>query len=948
MPARVHAILVVRPEGRTPAALHLKRTLAALDAQVRPVDALTIVLCGADAALTELAAASGAEGVITAPVGTPFARATALATPRLTGDAVWLLAQDTAPEPDALQRLAGALELSPSLAISAPKLVKWDDHGEIISLGISVTRYGRTVELAAGELDQGQHDGDADVLGADVRGLLVRRETWRALGGLDPALGGADEGLDLCIRARLAADRVSLVPAARIAVAGDGVAAMAKGRRRARRRAFAQRQAELHRRLTYAPAPAVLFHWLSFLPLALWRSVLHLITKAPHRVMPEWGATLLVMLRPAAVARARRRIRTTRGVGWSRIAPLRITRGEMRLRLDGDGDTTAPVRSELRFFTGGGAWVVLGALAVSAALFSRLLAWPVLGGGGLLPLRATVSQLWEDAGWGLRPLGLDAIGPADPFASLVALLGSLSPGDPSRAFVVLWVLALPLAVLGGWFAATRVTESALLRIVVAIAWALAPTFLAALVEGRPAAVLLHLLLPWLFFSASVAHRSWAPAGAASILLVAVLACAPSLAPATVVLWSAGLIVVALVAGRGTARVIWLLIPSAVVFAPLVWTQLRAGNPWGLLADPGLPYSGDEVGADPLGRALLAAGFPTADPGGWSLFTDGGPVWWVGLLAAPLAVLAVLSVLTPRWITASALIVVAATGIATAFAAVGVAVSFDHAEPVALWPGSGLSLAWLAVVCAAAVALDAGVVGRAHALRPIGALVVLLALTVSAVPALTAQTDLAADQARSRLTNGPTSTLPAFVAAEGRGSTAIGTIVLDPRADGLRVDVVWGGSATLGGQSTVLATRTEATPGDRELADIAADLVTLSSDDAVSRLAARGIGFVLLETAPEGQDEIARGNRLSAGTALDQRDRLDAVGATARGDLWRVTGEVQPRAAIGGDDEVIARVIALSALAVLVIALLLAVPTAASRRVARRTPRVVGPTPGAHR
>ncbi|MEV9017254.1 glycosyltransferase, partial [Klebsiella pneumoniae] len=94
---------------------------------------------------------------------------------------------------------------------------------------------------------QGQRDGDADVLGADVRGMLIRRESWRAFGGLDPALGGADEGLDLSVRARLAGDRVSLVPAARVAVAGDGVAAMARGRKRARRRAFAERTAQLHR-----------------------------------------------------------------------------------------------------------------------------------------------------------------------------------------------------------------------------------------------------------------------------------------------------------------------------------------------------------------------------------------------------------------------------------------------------------------------------------------------------------------------------------------------------------------------------------------------------------------------------------------------------------------------------------------------------------------------------
>jgi GT2 family glycosyltransferase len=947
MPARVHAILVVRPEGRTPAANHLERTLAALAAQTRPVDALTIVLCGADPALTRLAASSGAEGVITAPAGTSYAVATALATPRLTGDTVWLLAQDTAPDPDALKRLAGALELSPPLVIAAPKLVSWDDRGVIQSLGVSMNRYGGTVDLAAGELDQGQRDGDADVLGADVRGLLVRREAWDTLGGLDPALGGADEGLDLGVRARLAGHLVSLVPAARLAVAGDGVAAMARGRRRARRRAFATRTAQLHRRLVYAPAPAVLLHWLSFLPLALWRSVMHLVTKMPHRVMPEWGATILVMVRPAAVARSRRRIRSARNVGWSRIAPLRVSRNEMRLRWEGDiADPDAPVRSELRFFVGGGAWAVLGALAVSAALFAPLLAWPVLGGGALAPLRANVGQLWQDAAWGLRPLGWDAVGPADPFSALVALIGTLSPGEPSRAFVVLWVLALPLAVLGGWFAATRVTESSLLRIVGAVAWALAPTFLAALVEGRPAGVLVHLLLPWLFYAASVAHRSWAPAGAASLLLVAVLACAPSLAPAAVVLWSAALVVVALVAGRGVARVVWLLVPSIVIFAPLVWTQVRAGNPWGLLADPGVPFVGAENTADPLGRALLAAGFPTSDPGGWASLL-GGPVWWVGLLVAPLAVLALLSVLTPRWIAASGLIVITAAGLATAFAAVGVAVSFDDGAAVPLWPGAGLSLAWIGVVGAAVVALDAGIPARVRVVRPVAALVTLGALAVAVAPALTAQ-PAGAESGRTELTNGPVSTLPAFIAAEGRGSLDIGTMVLDPGSDGLRVQVVWGGSATLSGQSTVSATRTSADPADEELAAVAADLVTPSADDVVSRLAARGIGFVLLASAPEGQDDVIRGGRLGAAAALDQRDLLDPVGTTSRGELWRVNTDVTPRPALDDHRLGLQRLVAIGSLGVILVALLLAVPTAASRRTARRTPRIVGPTPGGTR
>ncbi|PVW06110.1 glycosyl transferase [Microbacterium sp. Gd 4-13] len=940
MPSRVHAILVVRPEGRTPAAAHLKRTIDALRAQTQPVDALTIVLCGGDAALTEIAAASGAEGVITAPHSTGFAAATALATPRLTGDAVWLLAQDTAPEPQALTRLAGALELAPSLAMVAPKLVRWDDRTEIVSLGVSMSGFGRSVELAADELDQGQHDAAADVLGSDIRGVLVRREDWRVLGGLDPALAGADEGLDLGVRARLAGDLVTVVPSARVAVAGDGVASLPEGHR-ASRRAFAVRTAELHRRLSYAPGFAVPLHWLSLLPLAIWRTIMHLVSKEPGRVWPEWLATLRVLVRLDHVARARGRIRAVRRVGWPRLASLRVSRTQLRLRLDGDAEPTAPVRSDLRFFTGGAAWVVLGAILVSVAAFPTLLAWPALGGGALAPMQDTVARLWADAGFGQRSVGLAEIGPADPFSAVIALLGTLWPFAPARAMVLLWLAALPLAVLGAWFASTRVTERSSLRLTAAVAWALAPTFLAALSEGRAAGVLVHLLLPWLFYTASVAHRSWAAAGAASLLLVAVIACSPSLAPAFVLLWSATLLLAALVTrGRGLGQIVWLFVPSVVAFAPLVWHQVRVGNPWALLADPGVPYAGGTVAADAVGRFFLATGFPLSDPGGWSSLLAGAPTWWVPLLAAPIAVLALLAVLTPRWVSGAALLVIAGAGLATAFAAIGVAVSFVDATAVAIWPGAALSLAWLGAIGAAMVTLDAGVVNRMRVVRPVAAVLALAALAVAAVPVLTLsfRNELA-------LTNGPASTLPAYVAAEGRDDARLGTLVLDPDDTGLHVRVVWGGSETLGGQSTVISTRDVVDASDREVADLAASLVTSSAGDAVSGLATRGIAFVLLTPGDPATADAAATLQLSASTALDQLGGLDTVGETSRGTLWRVTEAIAPRAEPSRMTRDTALLIAGVQIGVVVIALLLAIPTTASRGTARRSPRIVGPTPG---
>lgn len=941
MPARVHAILVVRPHGRGPTDLHLSRTLRALAAQTRRADVLTVVLCGPDETLTRLASESGAEAVIVAGRNTGFAEALRLAGRRISGDAVWLLAQDTAPAPDALARLAGALETAPSVALAAPKLVSWDDPTRIVSLGVTLTRTGRTVGLADGELDQGQHDAGEDVLGSDIRGVLVRAQVWQALGGVDPGLAGADEGLDLGIRARLAGGRVALAPTAIVAVAGDGVAGTPTGRSAGARgrRLYAVRKAQLHRRLVYAPAPVVPLHWLSLLPLALWRTLGHLVAKNPGRIGPEWAASVSVLVGLASVIRARRTIRRTRTTSWLSLAQLRIGRRDLRERLEDGADAATAPREELRFFSGGGAWVVLGALATSLLSFSALLAWPVLGGGGLAPLRSGVVALWTDAAYGPRALGWDTVGPADPFAAVVALIGSLSPLAPSRALVILWLLALPLAALGGWFAATRVTERSVLRCTAAFAWAVAPTFLVALVEGRPAAVILHLALPWLVYTATAARRSWSSAGLASILLVIVVACAPSLAPALGALWLVALILAIVVRrGRGAGRIIWLVIPSIAVFLPLVWYHLTMGDPLAVFADPGRPLA---VAGNPGGllpKILFAFGYPSTDGAGWLQFLgEDGRAWWVAAFTAPVLVLALLGPALGRLLPASLALVAAGLGVATAVLASGIALTAGASGPVAIWPGSALSLAWAGLLLAAVAGLDG--FRRVDALVPVAASLVIAFLAIGAVPALTAV--IRGDAA---LTDGPASTLPAYVQTAGsegeRDGEQTATLVLTVQADAAySAAVVWGASETLGGQTTVQSTRPALTAGDRELAHVTADLVSTATGDVVADLARHGIAYVLLEEAP-GESDVARAARLGAQNLLNQRADLVSVGETARGALWSVDGTIAERTVDDASGPHSIRV-ALLQLGVIVVALLLAVPTRASLRAGRRHPRIIG-------
>ncbi|MCM3779297.1 glycosyltransferase [Microbacterium hydrocarbonoxydans] len=930
MPARVHAIIVARPGSSARA--QLLHTLDALRSQTVTPAAITLVMCG-DATTARESATVGelVEGVIEARTSTSFADAVELARPRIPeGSAVWLLAHDTAPHPRALERLVGTLERSPSAAIAAPKLVETDDDREIVSLGVSMTSLGRSVELAAGELDQGQHDGRDDVLGADVRGMLIRSQVRDALRP-DRALGGADEGLDLGVRARLGGGRVVLAPAARVSVSPDGPAALPTGRGR---RAFAQRLAQLHRRLAYAPVAAVPLHWLTLLPLALWRSITHLIGKRPEAVAPEWGAAATAMARVGAVSRSRRRIREFRTSTWSSIAPLRVSRADLRRRLDDGHGSERGVANELRFFSGGGAWAVLAALVVSVATFTSLLAWPVLGGGALLPLRTTLAALWADAAWGIRGLGVDVVGPADPFAGVIAVLGSLWPAGPSFALVLLWVLALPLAVLGAWFAATRVTDRAGLRILAGIVWALAPTFLTALVDGRPTGVLVHLLLPWLFHAAVVAHRSWGAAGAASLLFAGVAACAPSLVPALLLLWVIAVgVSLAGARVRGAIRLLWVLVPAAALFAPLVAWQLRHGTLVALLGDPGLIWAGPQVAAGQAGRLALASGFPSADLGGWANILGPGPAPWIGVLFAPLALLALIAAVSPRWRVGITLLVLAASGLATAFLAVGIAVSFAQGTPVAIWPGNGLSLAWLGVLGAALVTLDSAV--SLPRLRIVGAAVVGLAVAASAVPALAAF-----HTGRSALTDGPASTLPAYVAAQAGEDSPVGTLVLTPRDEGgLAAEVAWGASETLGAQTTMLSTATE--PLGRDITTLSVDLLSARDFDAAAQLGDLGISYVLLASVSDDQSDRARALGTAAITALDQRAGFVQAGTTDRGVLYRLEADAAPRATLSAGQEATARLVIAVQLVLLFAALLLSIPTRASRRAARATPRIVG-------
>ena len=99
------------------------------------------------------------------------------------------------------------------------------------------------------------------------------------------------------------------------------------------------------------------------------------------------------------------------------------------------------------------------------------------------------------------------------------------------SLVLLWFLAMPLAGLGAWLLAARLTQRAGIRAFIGLGYGLSPALLSGLTEGRPAAVIAHILLPFLFFAGIRAARSWSASATTALLFAAIVSCAPSLTPA---------------------------------------------------------------------------------------------------------------------------------------------------------------------------------------------------------------------------------------------------------------------------------------------------------------------------------------------------------------------------------------------------------------------------------
>ncbi|TDP95567.1 GT2 family glycosyltransferase [Leucobacter luti] len=913
MRSRVTVILVAQQGGEW-----LDQTIAGITAQSLAPTAIIAVNNGGSERVSEQLMASGAERVIGLGTRVPFGQAVAqgvqaAGTPGAepdTSDWIWLLSEDACPEPAALEHIVSAVQRAPSVVVAGPKLVDWDRPEHIIELGQSLTRYGARWTLRRQELDQQQYDHMQDVLGVGPVGMLVRRDIWEELGGFDPALPVYDDGLDFCVRARLSGHRVEVAPASRVRFAQSGVAGPKIDRRRSvLRSAHRQaRTAHLHRRLAYAPAPFAFLAWLGLPLLALFRVLWALIREQPGHMVGEFVSAMSVFFRPHAIIASRRRIRAHNTAGWSALRQLRIDPKSVRTARMIDREailaSTGLQRRELHFISSGGLAVLAAAIVATIALTWWALPRTNITGGGLAPL-SNLGQLW----WNTR--ALDGV-PADPFAWVLALLGSVTFWNPSHAIVLLLIAAIPLTALGAWIWAAQLTESKAGRALTALGFALSPVLLGSLDAGRLPTLVLTIVLPWLLLAATRCRESWSWAGTASLLAGAALAAAPILLPAAIIIFIVGLFTTL----RGAARVLTTALVPLVLFAPKIVTSLIAGRPLDILLDPGLVST-----FTPGTTWHLLLGFPEFGLEGWGNILAGaglgGPptTLLIGVLMLPIALLAVLGLFTGRVAVTLLSSLLGGLGMLTAIAAAQLQLIVVGNESVALWTGSGLAVYWLAV-------LSLGAVG-AGTLRRAATPIVAVALLGAIVAVLPVSTQLFL----GRVPFGPASTqMPALVQAAGETQPGIRTLVVTAEAaHAVRAQIVTGSGLRL--DQIRSADRTpEITSADESIAELTGGLASVGGPDLSAELREAGIGFVLLPQS--GSDS----ERAELQRLFDQHDSLVSAGQTEQGLLWRVVEPDAESDAPGDASELVGgtslsgQTIWVIQLVVLLGVLLLALPT----------------------
>lgn len=881
MKQTVTAVLIAHDEPE-----YLKVSIAALQAQTRLPEQILLIDTSTNDGCSAIAQAAGIQQIIRLAHKSSLAKIVSEARAHAQDSAwLWLLHDDSAPQPTALENLLLATEISPSVVVAGPKQVDWENPRLVMQQGLTLTPLGDLFSLVRGELDQGQHDDTDDVMAVGTAGALIRVDAFDQLGGFDHRAPALAADFDFSIRARLAGYRVVVVPTAKVAHAGLSLAGQRPRRWLKTSPKAALRRAAIHLRLVYAPLPAALLFWLFLPAIGVVRAIWRIVAKRPDRIWSEISAAVWGFI--TLPTRLAGRLQKPKVIPFKKLKALRAdwtdVRAGARSQLDAQESRAAieafnrggvANTSTVSFVASGGLWFAAALLAVSWAFWPSAVA---LVGPGSMPLAANWLDLFAKAGTSYQEIGFGFYGPSDPFAWVLVLLGSLTFWAPSLSISLVFLLAKSLAFMGAWRVASLVSQSPIVRILAGLTFALWPSFTAAQTEARVPSVLAIVALPWLVLAlARIANlgrvtkstqQTWSWVALAGLLMVVVGASSPSVTPIMVL----AIAVLMAVKWRRAGYLIWAPLPLAAVFGPTVLWHIQLNSVLALLADPGVPLS-------------------TQIPEAWQFILGGfnfgaqiSGLGQVGLwLVVPAVGLALLAAASKRAGLAASIWAIALVSLAAAwlfaqisFVAVSSGVNQAVESFVAGSPMVLLAVYGLAISVLLALALDqlSSVIARRWAAGVlVTALLPIMAFMGSTVPAI-------------KHTDGRV--VPSIVAAEAAQQLALKVLVINPvaQSDGsvdYSAELITGDGVHFEDLSLNyrFALAGQTSEAKEQLSDLVGSLVAANDSDLEGTLFDAGIGYILV---PQAQSSA----RADLAINLNSVKELEAVGETDFGGLWRV-------------------------------------------------------------
>lgn len=870
-PPSVVAVLVAHRGSRW-----LPQTLASLDALSYRPNTTVLVHDNTDQATRDLLAANAhADRVVVSKDRTGFGAqvAHALESETEAYDWIWLLHDDAVCAPDALSALLDEATKDDSIGIVGPKIREWPSLRRLLEVGVTVTGTGhRETGLESGEPDAGQHDRAQDVLAVSTAGMLVRRDVWESLSGLDPHLPLFFDDIDFGWRANRAGYRVRTAPKAVLFHAEA-----ARNRRRVRRGGIVEhsgerRAAALWTMLANADRHRFVLVSTRLLFGSLLRFVGFLFGKDLRSARGELVAIGHVFGKPGQMSRARgarkpllrRSNRDLKDLFASFWMPYQhgldlaastvqtVVRPEevetMGLRTLGeDGERDDPVVVELPPWWRRHPWLtcVLGLFA-AALVAGRSVVGSPLTSDVLPPAAGSISQWWALLFERTHLVGLGSADQAPAYVNILSVLGVPLWFAPGLLTWLLIVFAVPAAALTAHRFGRLISDDRGARMTWAVSYGLLVVVTGAASGGYVGTIIALVILP-LFANILlrlVLEPTWPPAITVGLLIAVVAAFAP-------VAWLLAMVTLGLCAfvARPAARQLALsALIGTVLLGPWLFDRVLSGRIWWEAGNP----------VDAPATALQVAG-------GSGGAIGATPAW----IAIPLVVLAVAALIPPptrRAVTVAWIVAVAGLVVGLA-ASVSTFTPYPGAPAVRAWAGLGAGL-WLAGLMTAVLFAWPMLRTRKYRQWAKPAVVMLAIFPILAGGWWVVRgidDPLQAD---------PVQLVPAFLAA-GNGTTVV--LTGDSEA-GIVADAVVGSGPFLGAE----ALRTTADREER-LHDAVESLLTTPSSDDVEELAKLGVDHLY---APDVDLGLAR--RIDIAPGLTQKG---SDSPSSR--VWAITSDAEP-------------------------------------------------------